>query len=123
MAKVILGNHLAVFAARSQQERIRKFYCDVLGCKARVTNDEVDRFQLDDVHFIFVLAEHGCARHLPERPRAQCGRHARVRPLGRRLVRPSSSLPAPTGRSTHQATQLPQSGLVQCLMSEAGAAP
>jgi catechol 2,3-dioxygenase-like lactoylglutathione lyase family enzyme len=52
--KVILGNHTAVFAARSEQERIRKFYCDVLGCKARVKTDEVDRFQLEDVHFCFV---------------------------------------------------------------------
>ena len=54
MAKVILGNHTAVFAARSEQDRIRKFYCDVLGCRAKVKNDEVDRFQLDDVHFCFV---------------------------------------------------------------------
>lgn len=54
MARVILGNHTAVFAARSEQERIRKFYCDVLGCQARVTTDEVDRFQLEDVHFCFV---------------------------------------------------------------------
>jgi hypothetical protein len=54
MAEVILGNHTAVFAARSEQERIRKFYCDVLGCKVRAKADEVDRFQLDDVHFCFV---------------------------------------------------------------------
>ncbi len=54
MAKVILGNHTAVFAARSEQDRIRKFYCDILGCKVRVQNDEVDRFQLDDVHFCFI---------------------------------------------------------------------
>jgi hypothetical protein len=37
---------------------------------------------------------------------------------GRRIVRHSSSLPAPTGRSTHQATQLPQRGLVQPNISE-----
>jgi len=54
MAKVILGNHTAVFGARSEQDRIRKFYCDVLGCKVRVKSDEVDRFQLDDLHFCFV---------------------------------------------------------------------
>lgn len=54
MSKVILGNHTAVFAARSEQDRIRKFYCDVLGCRVRVKSDEVDRFQLDDVHFCFV---------------------------------------------------------------------
>jgi len=54
MAKVIFGNHTTVFAVRSDQDRIRKFYCDVLGCKVRVETDEVDRFQLDDVHFCFV---------------------------------------------------------------------
>ena len=54
MAKVIVGNHAAVFAARSEQGRIRRFYCDVLGCKVRVNSDEVDRFQLDDLHFCFV---------------------------------------------------------------------
>ena len=54
MAKVIFGNHTAVFAARSEQDRIRRFYCDILGCKVRVKTDEVDRFQLDDVHFCFV---------------------------------------------------------------------
>lgn len=59
MAKVILGNHTAVFAARSEQDRIRRFYCDVLGCTVRMQNDEVDRFQLDDVHFCFLW--HGTA--------------------------------------------------------------
>ena len=54
MARVILGNQIAVFAARSEQDRIRRFYCDVLGCKVRIESDEVDRFQLDDVHFCFV---------------------------------------------------------------------
>jgi catechol 2,3-dioxygenase-like lactoylglutathione lyase family enzyme len=54
MAKVIFGNHTAVFAARSEQDKIRKFYSDVLGCTVRVNTDEVDRFQLDGVHFCFV---------------------------------------------------------------------
>jgi len=54
MAKVILGNHTAVIAARSEQDTIRKFYCHVLGCKVKVQNDEVDRFQLNDFHFCFV---------------------------------------------------------------------
>jgi len=54
MAKIILGNHTAVYATRSAQDRIRRFYCDVLGCKVIVETDEVDRFQLDDVHFCFV---------------------------------------------------------------------
>ena len=54
MAKVALGNHTAVFAARSEQDRIRKFYGDVLGCRVIAKTDEVYRFQLDDVHFCFI---------------------------------------------------------------------
>jgi hypothetical protein len=57
MAKVILGNHTAVYAARSDQVRIRQFYGEVLGCKVRVKTDEVDRFQLDSVHFVFVYQD------------------------------------------------------------------
>jgi len=57
MPKVILGNHTAVFAARSEQDRIRRFYSDLLGCTVRVRSDEVDRFQLDDVHFCFVYQD------------------------------------------------------------------
>src|SRR5579871_6487351 len=45
---------MAALASRSDQGRIREFYRDILGCTARVTNDEVDRFQLDDTHFCFV---------------------------------------------------------------------
>ena len=59
MAKVILGNHMAVIAARSEQDRIRKFYCDILGCKLNVKTDEVDRFQLADAHIIFVYQSTG----------------------------------------------------------------
>lgn len=54
MTKVILGNHTAVFARRSQQDEIRKFYRDVLGAAARIETDEVDRWQVGNVHFCFV---------------------------------------------------------------------
>lgn len=54
MAKVIFGNHTAVHAARSEQDRIRKFYGDVLGCKVSVKTDEVDRYEMEDFHFVFV---------------------------------------------------------------------
>ena len=54
MTKLILGNHTAVFAARSEQTLIRRFYRDVLGATARVETDAVDRFQLGGVHFCFV---------------------------------------------------------------------
>ncbi len=48
------GKSYGVVAARSEQDRIRTFYCDVMGCKVRVKTDEVDRFQLDDLHFCFI---------------------------------------------------------------------
>lgn len=54
MAKVVVGNHTAVVALRSERDRIRRFYRNVLGCDVRAQSDEVDRFQLDDFHFCFV---------------------------------------------------------------------
>jgi catechol 2,3-dioxygenase-like lactoylglutathione lyase family enzyme len=51
MSDVQLGNHTAVFAPRSAQQRIRAFYCEVLGCKVNVHSDAVDRLQLGDIHF------------------------------------------------------------------------
>jgi len=57
MTKVLLSNHTAVFVAKSDQDRIRKFYGDVLGCKVNVEADVVDRFQMGDVHFIFVYQD------------------------------------------------------------------
>lgn len=54
MTKIILGNHTAVFAPRSEQDRMRRFYRDVLGAAARVETNEVDRWQLGDAHFCFV---------------------------------------------------------------------
>ena len=54
MTKVVLGNHTAVFAARADQDRIRQFYVDILGCEVAVTSDQVDRFRLANIHFIFV---------------------------------------------------------------------
>jgi hypothetical protein len=41
-------------AGRSEQARIGTFYRDGLGCTVRMQNDEVDRFQLGDVHVWFV---------------------------------------------------------------------
>lgn len=57
MTDVSLGNHTAVFAAKSDQGRIREFYCGVLGCLVRVASDDVDRFQLADTHFCFVYQD------------------------------------------------------------------
>lgn len=57
MARVTLGNHMAAYAARSQQERIRGFYRNVLGCTVRVETAEVDRFQMGDLHLCFVYQD------------------------------------------------------------------
>ena len=57
MTKVILGNHTATYAARSDQDRIRKFYCDVLGCTPAETSDSVDHLLLDDVDLCFVWSD------------------------------------------------------------------
>lgn len=52
-----LGNHTAVIAASSEREKIRRFYCEVLGGNANVQSDEVDRIQLGDSHFCFLYKE------------------------------------------------------------------
>jgi catechol 2,3-dioxygenase-like lactoylglutathione lyase family enzyme len=57
MTKAILGNHTATYAARADQDKIRKFYCGVLGCKAAETSDHVDHLVLDDVDFCFVYQD------------------------------------------------------------------
>lgn len=62
MAKVVLGNHTAVFAARSDQKRIRSFYREALGCEVRVSTDDIDRFRLDDTHFCFVYQDTGLSK-------------------------------------------------------------
>lgn len=41
MAKVIFGNHSSVLVPRNDRDNIRKFYCDVLGCK--ITKEDPDR--------------------------------------------------------------------------------
>ena len=57
MKKVVLGNHTAVFAASSERDRIRRFYCDILGAKTNIKSDDVDRIQLDESHFCFVYKD------------------------------------------------------------------
>lgn len=57
MARIIIGNHLASYAAHADQDRIRRFYRDVLGCKVNVAGDEVDRYQLEDFHIIVVWSD------------------------------------------------------------------
>ncbi len=52
MAKVMFGNHAAVIAPRKDRDRIRKFYCDVLGCKFTRENDQKDDLRMGENFYI-----------------------------------------------------------------------
>lgn len=57
MAKVIFGNHAAVVARRQDRDKIRGFYCDVLGFRTTRQTDDKDDFQLgeDDYFHLAIL--------------------------------------------------------------------
>jgi catechol 2,3-dioxygenase-like lactoylglutathione lyase family enzyme len=55
VAKVVLGNHSAVIVPRADRDRIRTFYCDVLGCKIARALDHKDDVQLGDNFYIAFL--------------------------------------------------------------------
>jgi catechol 2,3-dioxygenase-like lactoylglutathione lyase family enzyme len=57
MARVILGNHSAIVLPRAEQDRIRKFYRDVLGCEIIRQTDQKDDFRLGGSFYIGVLYE------------------------------------------------------------------
>lgn len=57
MTKAILGNHSAVVAPRSERDRIRAFYRDVLGCTVLRESDGKDDFRLGDDFYLAVLYE------------------------------------------------------------------
>ena len=57
MAKVIFGNHSAVVVPRTEQDRIRKFYRDVLGCQIMRETDQKDDFRMGDNFYIAFLYE------------------------------------------------------------------
>ncbi|HUZ17449.1 MAG TPA: VOC family protein [Spirochaetia bacterium] len=60
MAKTVFGNHSAIRAPRAERERIRKFYCDVLGCKIRRELEDKDDLELgDDFHIAFLYTAGG----------------------------------------------------------------
>src|SRR5260221_10834560 len=48
MAKVIFGNHSSVIVPRKERDRIRKFYCDVLGCKITLEAEERDFIRMGE---------------------------------------------------------------------------
>jgi catechol 2,3-dioxygenase-like lactoylglutathione lyase family enzyme len=57
MAKVIIGNHSAVRVPRSEKDRIRQFYRDVLGGTITREGDQKDDFRMGDNFYIAFLYE------------------------------------------------------------------
>lgn len=57
MAQVILGNHSALIVHRSEQDRVRRFYRDVLGCVLTRETDAKDDFRLGENFYLAVLYE------------------------------------------------------------------
>jgi catechol 2,3-dioxygenase-like lactoylglutathione lyase family enzyme len=57
MARVSLGNHSAIVLPRAEQDRIRRFYRDVLGCEVIRETDQKDDFRIGDSFYIGVLYE------------------------------------------------------------------
>jgi catechol 2,3-dioxygenase-like lactoylglutathione lyase family enzyme len=57
MAKVILGDHSAIVLPRTEQDRIRRFYRDILGCEIIRETDQKDDFRLGGSFYIGVLYE------------------------------------------------------------------
>ena len=60
MTNVILGNHAAVRVPRTEKDRIRKFYREVLGCKIVREGDQKDDIRLgDDFYIAFMYEKEG----------------------------------------------------------------
>jgi len=55
MAKAIFGNHSSVLVPRQDRDRIRKFYCDVLGGKIMKADPERDFLRLGENFYIGFL--------------------------------------------------------------------
>ena len=55
MAKVIFGNHAAVFVPLQDRDRVRKFYRDVLGGKITSEEDQKDLFRIGDNFYLAFL--------------------------------------------------------------------
>lgn len=55
MARVVFGNHSSVLVPRQDRDRIRKFYCDVLGGKVMKADPERDFVRLGEDFYIGFL--------------------------------------------------------------------
>jgi catechol 2,3-dioxygenase-like lactoylglutathione lyase family enzyme len=59
MAKVIFGNHAAVVVPRQDQDRIRRFYREVLGFRTTRETADKDDFQLGDDDYFHLSVLYG----------------------------------------------------------------
>jgi catechol 2,3-dioxygenase-like lactoylglutathione lyase family enzyme len=57
MTRAILGNHSAIVLPKGEQNRIREFYRDALGCEIIRESDQKDDFRLGGNFYIGVLYE------------------------------------------------------------------
>lgn len=58
MAKVVFGNHSSVIVLQSERDRIRAFYCEVLGGEITKAEPERDFLRLgDDFYVVFLYAD------------------------------------------------------------------
>lgn len=58
MARVVFGNHASVVVPSQERERIRSFYCDVLGGIVTKADPERDFLRLgEDFYFVFLYGE------------------------------------------------------------------
>jgi catechol 2,3-dioxygenase-like lactoylglutathione lyase family enzyme len=62
MSKVIFGNHSAVRVSPADRERIRKFYCDILGGKIKREFNSKDDIQIGADFYISFLYGAGDGR-------------------------------------------------------------
>jgi len=57
MTRVIFGNHAAVVVPRAEQDRIRRFYRDVLGCELIGATEQKDDIRIGEDFYLAVLYE------------------------------------------------------------------
>jgi catechol 2,3-dioxygenase-like lactoylglutathione lyase family enzyme len=57
MAKVILGNHLAVRVPQAEKGRIHRFYRDILGCKIVRAGNQKDDIRMGDNVYLALMYE------------------------------------------------------------------
>jgi catechol 2,3-dioxygenase-like lactoylglutathione lyase family enzyme len=62
MTKITFGNHSAIRVPRSEKDRIRRFYRDVLGATITRVGDQKDDIRLgDDFYIAFLYEDEGAA--------------------------------------------------------------